>query len=305
MAADLSCGAPASDWGSGLPADVMGKIGSLLEHDGERTFADDYTDSYRAAVASKRMVSAHWARTIPLGVTALYVNGKAPDCSMITLDSVTAIYWNTTDAPAYLSMDLCDVTPRGDPDALEDLEGSVFASALSKLESLTLVLPAGDVSITGLVDVLAAHGTLTSLTVKGHFGGVDAVLRDVARLTSLEHLEVNAVRETFSDAGLAALSSLTGLTYLSLTGGERVTDACLGGLTSRLTGMQLFSLRRFKKITDRSLDGLAALAEAGTLIWMSVAESPLITPGGWSALVARLAPLMSGPESLIASWSPR
>jgi hypothetical protein len=224
---------------------------------------------------------------------------------MIMLDSVTRMKWNTTDAPAYTSMYSYDVSPRGEPDALADLEGSGFASALSKLKSLTLVLPAGEVRITGLVDSLAARGTLAELTVHGHFGGVDDVLRDVARLTSLRRLEVNAVREPFSDVGLAALSSLTGLSILTLNGGGLVTDDCVGRLASSLAGLQCLSLRGFKKITDRSLGRLAALAEAGNLLWMSVDGSPLISTEGWSALLARLSPRMSGPGTLEAYWSPR
>jgi hypothetical protein len=60
MASELCSGAPASDWGAGLPADVMGKIGSLLTDftDGSlRTVEDELTRYNRKDVACKRLVS--------------------------------------------------------------------------------------------------------------------------------------------------------------------------------------------------------------------------------------------------------
>ena len=250
MASELCSGAPASDWGAGLPPDVMGKIGSLIADfaiaDGSlRTIEDELTRCNRKAVASKRLVSRHWARTIPLGLTFVYANGKAPACSMISLDSVTLLKWNTTDFPSCMSQYAYNVLPQSDPETLLGLQAGGIASALSKLKSLILVLPAGEVSITGLVDGLAAHGVLTGLTIHGHFSGVDAVLRDVAKLTSLESLEVNAVRGYFSDDGLLALSSMTGLTRLHLAGGRFVTASAIRALSASLTGLQAFTTTGF------------------------------------------------------------
>jgi hypothetical protein len=284
----------------------MGKIGSLLTGftDGSlRTVEDELTRYNRKDVASKRLVSRHWARTIPLGVTFLYAKGKAPACSMISLDSVTLLKWNTTDTPAYMSTyDEDNVTPRSDPETLLDLQAGRIASALSKLKKLILILPAGEVSITGLVDGLAAHGVLTGLTIHGYFSSADDVLRDVAKLTSLEYLEVNAVRGSFTDEGIMALSSMTGLTSLHLTGGKGVTASGIRTLTSSLTGLKSLILKGFHAITDENLGTLAELAEVGNLGWMDINGSPHVTRGGWNALKDRLRPLMKGFDALQIYW---
>ncbi len=122
-------------------------------------------------------------------------------------------------------------------------------------------------------------------------------------LASLENLEVNAIRGYFSDEGLRALSSLTGLTRLHVTGGKFVTATAIHALTASLTGLKSLTLRGFDAITDESLGSLAKLAKVGYLVWMCVDGSPYITSEGWSALKRRMSPLMTSFDALRIEWS--
>jgi len=283
MAAELASGAPTSDWAAGVPAEVMGMIASRLKHPdnlflSDMPFADATTGYERKSVANGRVVSKHWASKLPLGVTSVYARGRAPGWSTTMLDAVKSLTW--------------EVRPSGRTALFTGLHGTAFTSSLPSIEFLHVILRPDETFIADIVDTLVGHGTLTGLRIDGQLHDSDNdsdddsdsdydIVRDVARLTYLQKLEVNSVVVT--DRGLQALSSLTALTHLRVTAGKRVTDSCIESLCGNLVCLRDLTLHDFALITDESLRWLAELADIGELVSLVILGSPLITREGWAA----------------------
>ncbi len=283
-------------------------IGSLLKHpeglpDGVNLSLEDvWTPTDRKSIASGRLVSKHWARTITLCISDLSARGKAPALSMLSLDSFTFMRWDTTERHTCSRECQCRGLKQCDPETLLDLRVGGIASALSKLSGLDLILPAGKVRITGLMDGFAAHGVLTYLCISGQFSGVGNVLQDVARLTSLRTLDINLTLNSISEGGFRTICSMTGLTALRMDGGKWVTDSGIRTLTSSLTGLKRLQISGFLLITNESLVYFAELAEVGNLSGLWILGSPRITGEAWSAFKRRLSPRISDEEKHPAFW---
>jgi hypothetical protein len=296
MASDLSVGAPTSDWGAGLPAEVLGIIGSLLKHpedlpDGARLSPEDeWTETDRKSIARGRLVSKHWASALPIGVTSVYAKGEAPTRSARILDSVTRLFWRAPDLSPRKGARRDGRTGRRGFKYRPFADHSVQKAPPSfpRLRCLVLVPTEGEACVADIVDSLAGQGTLQELRICGRFSGSDAVLRDVSRLTSLENLEVHPEDDTVSDAGFKALVSLTGLVRLSVRGGERVTDSCVGAVCEKLVCLRGLSLYKFRSITDKCLDHLYGLALRGSTGGIYLSSCPSITARGFDAFNERL-----------------
>jgi hypothetical protein len=87
----------------------------------------------------------------------------------------------------------------------------------------------------------------------------DAGLASLSTLTGLQHVQLTlSCCNKITDAGLASLSTLTGLQQLDLSACDKITDAGLASL-STLTGLQQLDLSGCNKITDAGLVSLSAL----------------------------------------------
>jgi hypothetical protein len=292
MASELSSGSTACDWGS-LPAGVMGTICSFIDHSPDLpegttvSEQDNWTFSDRKSVANARLVCKRWALDMPAGVASVYATGKPPSRSTTMLDSVTRLFWNMTDAnPFILATEV--FRRRGVLGTLSAPHGTAFTASLPSLEFLRLVLPNGVASVTDIVDALVPHGKLKRLTIEGCFSGSDAVLRDVARLKSLECLKLNALTDAVSDHGFRAMSSLTRLRHLDINGGVQVTDRCLQTVCECLPGLRRLDLHRFESITEAAYSSFTDLAKLGKLEHLFFDGSPLLTEEGFQAFRERM-----------------
>lgn len=296
MASELSIGAPTSDWGAGLPTEVLGMIGSLLKHaedlpDGARPSPEDkWTETDRKSIAHGRLVSKQWASALPIGVTSVYAKGKAPTRSAAILDSVTRLFWRAPDLSPRKSARQDGRPKRRGFKYRPFADHSVPKAPLSfpRLRCLVLVPPEGEACVADIVDGLVGQGTLRELRICGRFSGSDAVLRDVSRLTSLETLDVSSEDDTVSDAGFKALVSLTGLARLTVRGGERVTDSCIGAVCEKLVCLRVLSLYKFRSITDECLDHLYGLVLRNSTGCIYLNSCPSITARGFDAFGERL-----------------
>jgi hypothetical protein len=124
-------------------------------------------------------------------------------------------------------------------------------AGLTNLEEITL--SGANITGTGLVH-LAGMGKLKSLVIP-NTALDDAGLAELGRLTSLQKLYIGGSGE-YTDAGVARLSSLTGLTDLGL-GADACTDACLASLVG-LTNLRILNIYG-PRLTDAWLDRMAAM----------------------------------------------
>ena len=92
----------------------------------------------------------------------------------------------------------------------------------------------------------------------------DAGLASLSSLTGLQTLNLRECGK-ITDAGLSSLSSLTGLQTLNLNYCYKITDAGVSSLSS-LTGLQTLDLAYCDKITDAGVASLSSLTGLQTLI---------------------------------------
>ncbi|MFI5455944.1 MAG: leucine-rich repeat domain-containing protein [Isosphaerales bacterium] len=124
-------------------------------------------------------------------------------------------------------------------------------AGLTNLEEITLsgtgIAGSGLIHLTGL-------GKLKSLTIPGSPLD-DAAQANIGRLTSLQKLYIGG-GGSYTDTGIASLSSLTALTELGM-GSDGCTDACLANL-ARLTNLRILNIDG-PQLTDAWLDRVAAM----------------------------------------------
>lgn len=245
MAEELASGAPISDWGGGLPPDLMGRMASFFVNRDCHDFDDEMVGYNRKEFAGRRLVNRYWASTLPLAIDALRANARAPPRSATMFDNVVTLRWNVTSCRNILDprSNYSDADSLGsDADSLAP-HGTELISSLRNLKHLTLLLPKGEVRIADAVDSMVARGTLTSLVIRGRFDCSDELFRMLSRLTSLEILDVHDNENfTVTDVGLKELSSMTSLRVLVITRSKSVTSSCIDTLRAAIEGLHVIQV---------------------------------------------------------------